>query len=559
MEKIYASPVIGLELNVTGLKAAEVYFSRGKAHIKKLHHFFFDTGRLEMASHYLTEEERSSLDLSGKTVIISAMDADETLVRPLDIKLKKEKDIDSVLLFQSEPLLPYPIDEALLDKIVLDTYSEGTLLTLLAIKKDHLRSHLEHWKAFSIEPEVVSTTPAALAAFSRYLLPNEKDTYYLLHVGIDQTCCIFIKNGHLIASKTSSLHLNTLRLTIQKDTQIEQEELLDKTFSEINWDSLDPNQFPLTAQAVKDFSIEINKLIFALMKQVREIEFPKILLTGELIAHPPLSRQILDEFQNHLLIPLENPSNQFSIEKQQIHAIPIGAALTALPTAKDQVNFLQGDFVYSYPWKRFKKSLLIYFTLCALLALSFYLFGQAYIAYQENELKHQYAALLTTIQKSHPELEAELSGKTSLEEIPPSIHKLSQEDLNLRLRFLESKLRTVPNLFQLTPNVPRVSDLLAWLATHPNVVNKENAIPLIHIEGINYSLVKRPDLSKKQEKYQVKVELDFTSSNQTAAREFHDALLAPNPFIDPRTEVKWTNNKGQYKAIFMLKDKTVYP
>lgn len=105
-----------------------------------------------------------------------------------------------------------------------------------------------------------------------------------------------------------------------------------------------------------------------------------------------------------------------------------------------------------------------------------------------------------------------------------------------------------------------MSDVLAWLGTHPNFVTatKDKGSSL-QIESFNYTLIKRPEPSKKQEKYQVKVELEFSSPTPKMAREFHDALISPNDFVDPKGEIKWNSNKDRYRTSFFLKDKTVYP
>ena len=61
-----------------------------------------------------------------------------------------------------------------------------------------------------------------------------------------------------------------------------------------------------------------------------------------------------------------------------------------------------------------------------------------------------------------------------------------------------------------------------WLGSLaiPHVVQTDSKtaerIPLLQIESFNYSLVKRPDVTKKQEKYQVKVEIEFSSPNTKA-------------------------------------------
>ena len=108
-----------------------------------------------------------------------------------------------------------------------------------------------------------------------------------------------------------------------------------------------------------------------------------------------------------------------------------------------------------------------------------------------------------------------------------------------------------------------VSDVLGWLNKLAGASDKDNGEKAlaqgIQIDSFNYTLVKRPEQTKKQEKYQVKVELEFNSPTPKMAREFHDALIAPNEMVDPKGEVKWSTNRGKYRTSFYLKDKTAYP
>ena len=62
-----------------------------------------------------------------------------------------------------------------------------------------------------------------------------------------------------------------------------------------------------------------------------------------------------------------------------------------------------------------------------------------------------------------------------------------------------------------------------------------------------------------KEHYAVRVDIDFTAPSGARAREFYDALNSPNPFVDPKEEVKWSSNKGRYQTSFFLKDRTQYP
>ncbi|MCB1213366.1 MAG: pilus assembly protein PilM, partial [Chlamydiia bacterium] len=114
--------------------------------------------------------------------------------------------------------------------------------------------------------------------------------------------------------------------------------------------------------------------------------------------------------------------------------------------------------------------------------------------------------------------------------------------------------------FPLLPLVPKVSDFLEWLCTLPSSVEMANGKKraLIQVENFAYQFVKAPDKNRPREHYQVKVDLTFTAQESMHAREFHSALLEPNQFIDPRSEVKWSFSEGKYRTSFFLKDLTTY-
>lgn len=268
---------------------------------------------------------------------------------------------------------------------------------------------------------------------------------------------------------------------------------------------------------------------------------------------------------NKTLILPENRDWNLTETELQEYAVPIGLALKGLPKAKEQINFRQQEFAYPYPWKRYKKPLSAYMVLCCLAALFFFLFGESWIGFHEDHLKEEYGKTLQLMNKSYDTFEAEYEqknprGKNNKEMI--SLKKLSQQDLLDRFNMLEKELESTPDLFPLLPNIPRVSDVFAWLSMHPNVVQNDTEgknQPLLQIENFNYAVVKRPELSKKNERYQAKVELEFSTSTPKFAREFHDALIAPNEFVDPKSEIKWSANRGKYRTSFFLKDKTMYP
>lgn len=559
MKHTVNSTVLGLELSDDAIKAALLTSQRGKPKIEKL----LSVSLKESEQSELQSDEASKiLALADKSLVVSAVQANTTLVRQLEIKLQKDADIDAVLAFQAEPLLPYPVENGIIDRITAEKTADGTLLTLFIVRKDHLAAHLDHLKTLYLEPEVVSSVPFALAAFGQFVLPAN-NAYFVLHLGGEQTCGIFVRNGKLIAAQSGTQNLSYLRQAFESDGTYANSDTLKEAFETMDWQALPSNTKPNITQALELMRMEISRIVFALVKQTKELDVPQILITGEAAASPSLVQALTQQLQKKLLDPEPEQPSDFSAAELQVNAIAIGCALTALPRALEQINFLQQEFAYAHPWKRLKLPLALFLGSVLFLAFAAYIFGNSYLAVRTDNVRSSYAQLLTIMNRPYGEVEsdftAKITGRKGPLEAAVPLTALTPEEIQARLDLLQRELQASTDLFPLMPNVPRVSDVLAWLSTHEKVVGAKPQEPLIRLQNFHYSVVKRPEMSKKQEKYQVKVEIEFTSANQTAAREFHDALIAPNQFIDHKLDVKWSASEGKYKAIFFLIDRTSYP
>src|SRR5262249_22530695 len=154
-----------------------------------------------------------------------------------------------------------------------------------------------------------------------------------------------------------------------------------------------------------------------------------------------------------------------------------------------------------------------------------YFAGGAYIRYKEDGLRRSYSELLASMHIPYTEFEKNYNKKKggAESETVVAIRRLNREDIINRLQFLQKEIQSSPDTYPLLPNVLTVSDLLAWLFIHPNVVERDPKMheikPLLELENVSYTMVKRPEQTKKQEKYQVKVELEFSADTPKAARE----------------------------------------
>lgn len=539
-------PSLGLEFSSGQVKGAEIHLKQGKATIAHLFTHFPEEFKSYVKPLYIDHP-----------FVTTALDGADILVRPITIPLTKDKDIEAALAFQAEPYLPYPIDEALLARQTLTSSGESTDLTLLSTRKNLLNTHLEQWHLLDTEPETVSCIQSALASFAKNYLEKDK-TYLMVHLQDKSTSCILIEAGRLIASCTQSEGLQLLQQAYLADAPDQGV----SAFDQMDYTQLSSQHTPRLYEAVSRLQKMIAMGGLATLKEAQGGPCEGVLFTGDVVNFKGLPSQ-LNQLLKQPMASLSSVQNYSAMELQN-YAIPLGLALGSLPTVPHPINFRQHELSFPYPWQRIKKNLALYFVAMFCLTAAFYLFSHASITSQEDQMKQEYLDLLGKMNKSYVQFESNYLSKNPTEkkdeELVP-IEKLNREELEHRLAYLQRDLLATPDSFPLHANIPRVSDLLAWLSQHPTVVGapESNGEPRIQIDNFNYILVKRPMLGKKNDKYQVKVEMEFTSSTPKWAREFHDALIAPNDWIDAKNEVKWSSNRGKYKTSFFLKDKTHYP
>lgn len=516
----------GLFFDGDAIKGALLSLKRGEAFLDKI--VFIESPVDNVNPLYMSEQVGKLTAELGDRLVVSAVETHESLLRPLHLKLKKEKDIAAVLAFQAEPLLPYPIDNAQLDWVMTQQSAEGSDVMVVAVRKDHLAHHLQRWQALDVESEVVSTVPYALAAFARICCPQE-ESYFILDISKEYTTCVLMGGGKVLAAQSCHQRISNLK------------------------------------QAFDGLRLEVMKLLYALAKGQ---EVGKLLVTGDAAIDSSLVEKIGEELNKELITIMPPSGFQAPPEKLLTFAIPIGLALTGLPKAAEQINFRSGENAYPHPWRRVKQPVLFYLGSCLLLAVALFFCGNAYVAYKKDIVREQFVSLLAFMNKPYNIFESEYEVKhpfhLPLEEGENApVDLLDNADLMERLEFLEGEIKNAPDMIALLPNVPRVSDLLAWLATHPAISKIDEktgkVVPLAQIDNLSYVMVSRPEEKKKGNRYQVKVEMEFTSPTPMMARELHDALIAPNDFVDPKMDVKWSTNRGKYKTSFYLKDKTIYP
>lgn len=534
---------LGLDLEKSVLKTAHLETIRGKVKINRLEAYPLEKGNRFASS----KEENLCHEQCDKYLTVGAMDGSQTLIRKLKIKLLKSKDVEAAFPFEAESQLPFPADEAYLDKIVVGKQEDSTLLTLLAAKKSAVQKTLDHFQELKVVPEILTTTPHALAAFEGAYGGNNEEVL-VIYLGEQTSLIALVKEGKLLSSHSLPIGVETLEKAYAQDLAREPD-LLDKPITEIDFLSDDIAVAPALKEALEKYSREIKWMALSELKQAKT-PYPLMIL-GEGATYKGLDALLFQDMNLPFVEIKATEGMEMNLNLLRRFAIAIGSALTALPNYPHPINFRQKEAEYPFPWRRYKTTIGVFVGACTVLAAMIFLFGQAYMGYKEDLIKESYTEVLAEMGKHYAEFENKLNPQDSV--MP--VKDLSVEDLRVRLSSLYKEVESQPDLFPLMPQVPTVADTLTWLSHLKEMQGPEGAI---QIDSFSYTMVKRPDNTKKNEKYQVKVDLELSAPTPKMARELHTALIQPNEFIDPKGEVKWSASKNKYRTSFFLRDKTTY-
>lgn len=266
---------------------------------------------------------------------------------------------------------------------------------------------------------------------------------------------------------------------------------------------------------LKSYQNHLQKIAgFLREKEIDLSSFPH-LYTGIFSSFPQLTALLETELGPSLHVEKDPQLLRF--------ALPLGAALEGVSQDANRVQFRQKQFSSKSQQKQDKKGRLL-FALCCL-GLSLFLFlADHFVSLYETKKAEQ--RIFSLLQKELP--------------------------LNEGIAALEAATQEKTLSSSLLPTAPKVSDLLEWASTQPqlNALDKRNHL---EIAKIRYVIEKMPTLFSAEKSMQAFVEMEIFSSSPHLAREFHQSLLKGDYLVNEKKEISWKGQRNTYWTKFYVK------
>ncbi len=124
-----------------------------------------------------------------------AVQARETTLRELSVPFTDPEQLARVVRFEAENYLPFPLEEAVLDFLPLETSAEGTRALVFAVCKTTLRELQAVLETAGVDPYVVGVEPTALLEALRGTGSLPEEPALLLDLGAASTTVIYLEDA----------------------------------------------------------------------------------------------------------------------------------------------------------------------------------------------------------------------------------------------------------------------------------------------------------------------------------------------------------------------------
>ena len=465
--------------------------------------------------------------------IVSGLEGSRTFLRNIEVKLQSSRKILKTLPFLTEEMTPFPQDETILLPQIAKKNADTCSVRLIASKTSWIENHIHELAKYDIEPEILSCYPAALCRFHQYFF-SENTNSIVIHIGFEESLVVSLAEGCFNFSYAFPTGIKHLLQAASLDLPHLSKEQRAEKMNTLDLSRLNPDLCPNLHNEITHLEKEIDRTLSHMESKEKILSSCPVFLCGNFSSLIYLKNHLESKICKERPVVVLQDHPKFDILTILCFAIPIGLALDGMCADKRSVQFRQKSFISSTAMQRRIRSLTIFVGSCLLLSLGLTLLGNRLLQQKEELLTSKLEAPFTQLGLEMPE------------------EKL---DVLQKVHILEQAYSKNKKPFAYSSPLPTVSDVLAWISTHPKLSSyqeKEGKDVFIEMEKVKYQMVKYPHVGAENQSYQVQVELAFRCTSPQAARAFHSALQEDS-LIDDKKQISWKNQESFYQASFFLK------
>lgn len=207
-----AGKILGLDISEESITAVQV-----KSELKGY--------KITGCARVMIEEERglddalkglfNQMDLQSDTYI-SSIPGEHVSCRNLQMPFKEPKKIRQTIAFELESMLPFPIEDLVVDFTIIDQSDQSEILAA-SVSRRYISEYLTHLQTHGIDPEIldIKSVPVVLWLLRQAGIP---DNGLLLDIGLKKTTMVLYLNRCIVLIRTFAFNGGAIARSISNAT-----------------------------------------------------------------------------------------------------------------------------------------------------------------------------------------------------------------------------------------------------------------------------------------------------------------------------------------------------
>lgn len=453
--------IVGLDVSKTDIYATVVMYHKRNIHVEKIVHVAIEQNNTGIKTDQTVEALKKLVaELPKYDQINSTLSSGVIIFKEIKLPFLEREKIALVINYEIEPLLPFSIDDAIIDFIITKTIPEekSSIVLVACAQKQHIAQHLALLHEAGIQSDRIS-----IDFFTLYGLYKATPAYtqiqgntILIDMGFTSTRIGYIQDGQLRFIRILPHGLFALVKQIAIQMSLKDQEIYDNLirFGLESWDNT-PTPAPVLA-AFKDFLQNLQFTIRSFANQTENQDIKKIVLVGA-ISNIKSFNQLA---QDTVHVPVETFNLDALTEIPHLTIMPNQMTLDALlsfaaavkwPAIQD-FNLRKNEFgikkITLFLQQLIVVTVLIV-SLCALISIH-------YITQTQKLAKELYASESEAITVLKEEFSSIPSDETDLEDIIELANSQVQKDKETWFAFsYANQARYLQYLLELTTKIEK--------------------------------------------------------------------------------------------------------
>jgi type IV pilus assembly protein PilM len=281
---IFPKRILSFDIGKTHVHAVQVNLKGRSIYIEKFFEEKIEQGPLTTADDRVVQAIKNIVGSAGHIQAFYASITSSVIVfKEITVPFLDYEKIKMILPYEIEPLLPFPIAQAMFDFIITGQKVEENVshVVVAAVLKEHMAQFLSLFGQAGIELDRVGVDLCSLYSLYKYIPEYSQDIGNVALVDFDfqATRVTFINNGQLKSVRTISKGLINLAKAVGDELHIQPAEAMEKILR-FGLEQQDPEYNTVVTKVLAGFLNEIDFTLRSFALQVGE-QMTKIYVLGK--------------------------------------------------------------------------------------------------------------------------------------------------------------------------------------------------------------------------------------------------------------------------------------